>query len=238
MIYEIVLPTLLVIANFATVLLLVRLGKDYLYSYSALIGAFIVLLIPFNIDILGFPFAVVEVLFAAFFLTTDILSELYGKKEARKTLFFAIIGTLIAFAFVRIGLLLTPSEFDLGKEYLGIISSMFTPFAFFAVTTVFIIEQSIDIYNFDLIRRKTKNKYLWLRNCVSTVATQSLDVLVVYPIFFYPILGSAIWKLMLAAIIFKIIMAFLDTPFIYLSRYIHEKKPIKLLDQFSTEEQS
>lgn len=224
---EIIFFSLLVVSNFSLVLLMVLLGKEYLYSYAMLAGALIVLLIPVNADILGFPFALVEILFATFFLITDIMSELYDKKNARRTLFFALLGMLTAFSFVRIGLLITPSEFDLGHEYLQTISSMFTPFAFLVVFVAFIVEQSIDIINFDAIRRITNNKYLWLRNCLSTVTTQSLDVLVVYPVFFYPILGSAIWKLMLAAVIFKVVMALVDTPFIYFARHIHAKQLLR-----------
>lgn len=210
----------LLISNFAFVLLLVMLGRDYLYGYTMVAGALIVLLIPVNIEILGFPFALVEILFATFFLITDVISELYGKKSARKTVLFAVLGMAVTFVFVKIGLHIQPSEFDLSDGYLGTVASMFTPFAFTVVVVAFVIEQSIDIANFDAVRRWTKGRYLWVRNCVSTIVTQSLDVLVVYPVFFYPVLGSAIWKLMLAAIVFKIAMAFVDTPFMYLARYL------------------
>jgi len=228
MIYEIILFAALVISNFTFVLLMVVLGKEYLYSYAMLAGALIVLLSPINIDIFGFPFALVEILFATFFLITDVLSELYDKQAARKSLLSALLGMAVVFVFIKIGLLITPGEFDLSDGYLETVASMFTPFAFFVVVVAFAVEQTIDITNFDLIKQYTSGKYLWLRNCLSTMTTQSLDVLVVYPVFFYPILGDAVLKLMVAAVVFKIIIALIDTPFIYLARHLNNKYSQKL----------
>lgn len=228
MLSDVLLFGTLVIVNFGIILLLLQLGKEYLFGYAMLTGGFLIMLAPVNIEMFGFPFALIEIMYASFFLITDILTELYGKKEARKTLHFALFGLIIGLIITKIGLRISPSEFDLGNAHLTIVSEMFTPVALMAVALAFFFEQSIDIFNFDLIKKWTNGKWLWVRNVVSTSITQILDAFIFYPIFFYPILGSEVWKLMVAAIAFKLIIVLLDTPFMYLAKYLHSPKPLQI----------
>jgi len=210
----------LIIGNFALVLLFLRYSRGLIYGLSMTIGAVMIILLPVSVNVFGFPFGLIEILFATFFLLTDILSELYGTRAARKALVYALGGITVGLLFVKLGAALPPSDFDLSASYLATASSLFTPFTVIVAVGGFILEQYIDIFNFDRIKHLTNGRYLWLRNCLSTITTQGLDVLIIYPLFFYAVLGAEVWKLMAAAIIFKGIMAIIDTPFMYLARRI------------------
>ena len=86
----------------------------------------------------------------------------------------------------------------------------------------YIISQNHDIWAFLFWRKKTEGKYLWLRNTLSTIVSQFIDTVVFLFIAFYgqfPIGGMIV-----GLFIVKVILALVDTPFIYLVRYFYNKK--------------
>jgi len=125
------------------------------------------------------------------------------------------------FSLLIAGILLTiatytkPSSIDFVQSHLQVLIKV-SPRILLAGFILFLFEQNLDITIFHKIKEKTNNKYLWLRNCFSTITTQSFDTLVFYPIAFYGIYEN-LTMLMLTALAFKICIALLDTPFMYLS---------------------
>jgi len=91
-----------------------------------------------------------------------------------------------------------------------------------ASLSAFIISQFIDVYAFDKIKRKLpENKFLWIRNNVSTIISQAIDTSIFVPIAFYGVVSNEILLgLMLSTYAIKVIVALLDTPFIYLAKKI------------------
>ncbi|MBT7337536.1 queuosine precursor transporter, partial [Candidatus Peregrinibacteria bacterium] len=63
----------------------------------------------------------------------------------------------------------------------------------------------------------------WLRNNGSTVISQFLDSIIFFGIAFYGVVPN-IWSLILTGYVAKLIVALLDTPFIYLSYKILQKR--------------
>ena len=84
----------------------------------------------------------------------------------------------------------------------------------------FVIAQFHDMWSFDFWKKKTKGKFLWLRNNLSTIVSQLIDSTIFMFVAFYK--SAPMWdavfiiSLIVPYWIFKILFALLDTPFVYL----------------------
>ena len=109
-----------------------------------------------------------------------------------------------------------------------------TPNIIFASLIAYLLSQLHDIWAFHAIRMKTSGGFLWLRNNLSTWLSQAIDSIVfaslaflIIPILFFngnalPV--STVLEIVLSTYLLKIIVAIIDTPFIYLS---YSFKPVK-----------
>ena len=89
----------------------------------------------------------------------------------------------------------------------------------------YLFSQFWDIYFYNFIKNKTgENKYVWLRNNVSTMTSQLIDTIIFVTIAFYgvPPFNSftALVNFILTTWFIKMIVASIDTPYIYLSRWL------------------
>ena len=75
-------------------------------------------------------------------------------------------------------------------------------------------------------KKLTKGKYLWLRNNFSTFLSQFIDTFSV--IFLLSIFGELAWRsffdLLISGFLFKVLIAGIDTPFLYLIVYWMRRK--------------
>ena len=67
---------------------------------------------------------------------------------------------------------------------------------------------------------------LWLRNNFSTFSSQIIDTVTVISLLclFQVLSWDSFWGLIISGIVFKIVMALLDTPLLYLFVYFFRKK--------------
>ena len=86
--------------------------------------------------------------------------------------------------------------------------------------------QFIDIQIYHYWKRLTKGKHLWLRNNCSTFLSQFVDTATVLLLLcaFGEIEWSLLWGLLLAGFLFKVLIAALDTPFLYLGVFFFRKR--------------
>ena len=83
----------------------------------------------------------------------------------------------------------------------------------------YLTAQFTDVYVFHFWKRVTKGKHLWLRNNGSTWISQFFDTIIVNSIFLglgLKLPWNVVWQVIVANYIFKLILAALDTPLIYL----------------------
>ena len=80
---------------------------------------------------------------------------------------------------------------------------------------------------FAKMKKKHKQKKLWIRNNLSTITSQLLDNTIFTLIVF---VGEQPWhiigQIFLTSMILKVIVAACDTPFVYLARKIKKSKQI------------
>lgn len=186
------------------------------------VGTFVGLLVTANILanklIVFWKYAIPAgmIAYAATFLVTDMISEFYGKKQARRAVwvgFFASIASLIA---IEIAIHWPGAPFWHGQE--AFVSTLGnTNRIIFASMVAYLISQNYDVWMFSLIKKKTHSKYLWLRNNLSTMSSQLIDTLVFIPLAFYGLFP--ILPIVIGHYLSKLAIAVLDTPFMYLARH-------------------
>ena len=172
-------------------------------------------------------------LFPILFLITDIIEEVYGKKKARELVFIGFISltivlivTVIAVKMPHVSRSVMASE-DLQGAYDTIFGT--TIRIFIASIVAFLIAQLHDVWAFNFWKKKTKGKYLWLRNNLSTIVSQFLDTTLFYFIALYGVTLSSLFDpanseftveylftLIIPYWLIKVFFAILDTPFCYL----------------------
>ena len=160
-----------------------------------------------------------NVLYASIYLGTDIISEYYGKKEAQKAVligFFVSIFFLIASRFI---LMFKPAPWDL---YHGSMSHLFTPVwrIIGASMLAYILSQNLDVLSYIWLKTKYP-RHLWLRNNASTWTSQIVDTVVFCSAAFAGVYEPGVLLgIILSTYILKIIVAALDTPFLYLTKLV------------------
>jgi len=218
----------LLLCSFALSLWSFHLGRRVMFAFIGAISSLTFFLAPVVVDIFGFPFAIGEIFYATLFLSTDILAEHYGKSQARKVIWLVVIIGITISIFTQVAVMFDVHDSGLiagGGEIQGHLRAFLeiSPRLLLAGFVMFIVEQQFDIWFFHKLKQIFQGRKLWLRNCLSTGASQLIDVLFLYPLAFYGIYDNLI-QLMITAFVFKICMALLDTPFIYLSKLVMAKK--------------
>lgn len=160
------------------------------------------------------------ILYSGIYFATDLLSERYGQREGTRAVILGFATSVIMVLMMSLSLLFVPSK-PFAEEIHNAIMTLFdfTPLFVFGSLLVYLISQSFDVWVFHYLKKKTKGRHLWLRNNVSTILSQAIDTVLYAFIVWAPIVGleTAI-KLSLAKYFFKVIIALLDTPFIYWAR--------------------
>jgi uncharacterized integral membrane protein (TIGR00697 family) len=90
----------------------------------------------------------------------------------------------------------------------------------------YLFAQFIDIKIYHFWKNLTKGKMLWLRNNFSTFSSQIIDTVTVISLLclFEVLSWDSFLGLVVSGIVFKILIAFLDTPLLYLFVYLFRKK--------------
>ncbi len=203
----------------------------FIYSALAVIAANIQVLKTVDFFYSPEPVALGTILFASTFLCTDILSEYFGKDKARINI---LIG-FCAFLFMTLLMIITigfkPSSQDWVQESL---SNVFTPMTRFFIASMiaYLVSQYFDVWFFSYIKKITSKKYLWLRNNMSTIASSLIDN-TVFSIFAWILLNpepvniyNVIMTYILGTYLLRILIAFLDTPFIYFAKFFIKKTDV------------
>ena len=184
---------------------------------------------PFNGKIFGsrlFELSVGILPYPITFLITDLISEIYGKIAANRVVTAGIFAS-----FFSMGILLI-ADYVPAMESSPVDNATFTqvfslsPLAVLASMIAYLLAQFVDIRIYHFWKKLTNGKMLWLRNNFSTFASQFLDTFSV--VCLLSVFGVLPWDLffglVLSGFIFKVIVALLDTPLLYLLVWMFKKK--------------
>lgn len=202
------------------------MAKKYGVEYIIAVMACLVVIanvIAGKIVIFG-PFVVpaAVIVYASTFLITDIIAEKWGKQQARKAVWVGFYANLLLVVSVFIAINWKAAPF--AQDFANMFSSVLglTPRVVLASMVAYLASQHHDVFAFIKLKEKTKGKHLWLRNLASTSVSQAIDTCIFIPIAFYGVFD--IGPLLLGQYLVKLIIAGMDTPFLY--------GVIKLMDMF------
>jgi uncharacterized integral membrane protein (TIGR00697 family) len=219
---------IMLIVNFAAILGIYRLyGKAGLYIFIPVAVIVANIQVLKNVELFGFTTTLGNVVYASTFLVTDILSENYGKKFAKKAVFIGFFALIMATLLMNLALLFTPAETDFAQEALQTIFSLFPRIAG-ASLGAYLISQLHDVWAFHLWKRRfPSTRFLWLRNCASTIVSQLIDTVVfTFAAFLGQYPFSVVVEILWTTYLIKLFVALLDTPFVYIAKWWKEKKRI------------
>ena len=203
--------------------------------YIILSGIFIASLVTCNL--IANKFVTVDLGFKVFivsagilpypltFLVTDLISELYGQRKANLVVFSGFVASMFVLLFLWLGSQFEaiPSSVVNDLTYNSVFQNAWRLIA--ASMFAYLFAQFIDVRIFHFWKKLTNGKHLWLRNNGSTIASQLVDTTLVICILFV-----GVWEVdqIKSAIIdgwlFKMLMAFIDTPIIYGAIYLLKGK--------------
>ena len=217
---------------FSSILIFLKLFSFaglYVYSALAVIIGNIQVLKTVDFFYSPEPVALGTILFSSTYLCTDILSEHFGKDKAQKN----VLISFVSFLFVTIVMLVTigfnPSANDWAQDSL---ENIFTPMSRFFIASMiaYLVSQYFDVWIYSTIKNLTMNRFLWLRNNLSTMLSSLIDN-TVFSILAWIILNpnpetfyNVIMIYILGTYILRIFIAFIDTPFMYLSKIFLPRK--------------
>jgi hypothetical protein len=194
--------------------------------YMALGALFITALVVCNlvsnkfveID-LGFKTFVVSVGILPYpltFLVTDLLSEFYGKRRTNYVVYSGFAALLLVLLVIWLGGLLPALPFSKVDDDAYDVVFGNSVRVIFASMAAYLVAQLVDVRLFHFWKRVTRGKHLWVRNNFSTMLSQGVDSTLVVGILFVGTLPLAtVGTYIVDGWLFKILVAALDTPFMY-----------------------
>lgn len=206
--------------------------------YLALAATFVVLLVltnivgiklfqaPFNPD---FALTTGILTYPLTFLVTDIVSEIWGKKRADFMVLLGFGMSVLMLGIVQLAMNVPPHPFWVAPdgayssvdEYQTAFESVFALNGLLLGGSMlaYLAAQLTDNTLYHGLKRLTKGRMLWLRNNGSTWISQLVDTAVVNSILFYLGFGMDFVtgvQVMLTIYVYKVCIAALDTPLVYL----------------------
>lgn len=153
------------------------------------------------------------------FLVTDLISEIYGKKKANQVVIASIFASFFSLLIIYVADIVPATSWSPVND--TIFTNVFglSIVAVFSSMVAYLLAQLVDIRIYHYWKKLTKGRHLWLRNNFSTVTSQFLDTFSV--LFLLCSFGVIEWnlfgKLLLSGFLFKVMVAFLDTPILYIA---------------------
>ena len=206
-----------------------------IFSLEQTLGIQPIMFSFFGEENLSFNLTAGVLLWPVVFIMTDIINEYYGMRGVRYLSYLTV--ALISFSFLAAygAIHLTPANWwvgvnadkgipDMQKAYSQIFGQGM--WIIFGSIIAFLIGQILDVYIFHKIKKITGENKIWLRATGSTLVSQFIDSFVVIFIAFKIGQGWSFPKVMAIVLVgysYKVLMAIVLTPVIYVVHEMIEK---------------
>jgi uncharacterized integral membrane protein (TIGR00697 family) len=196
-------------------------GKTGLFVWIAVASIIANIQVNKSIALIGLTATLGNSVYGSIFLATDILNEKYGAKEANRSVIFGFASSIVMLVTMSLSLLFIPSVNDYAQDSLV---TLFNPAVRIVLGSLvaYLVAQFLDIKLFNLIKKKLpSDKFMWVRNNVSTILSQSVDTIIFVTIAFLFVYNTPILiQIYISTFVFKVIIALIDTPFLYIAKKI------------------
>jgi len=162
--------------------------------------------------------------YALTFLATDVIGQVWGKKEANFAVITGFIAQILCTALIYLTPIIFKPWFQGSDTY-----TAFNSLGWFTVGSLlaYICSQSWDVYIFHKIKNwakekfgeQTYNRHRWIWNNASTMTSQVIDTVIFIGIGFgvgLRMSGTDLVGIMIGQYCVKFVLALLDTPIFYL----------------------
>lgn len=189
---------------------------------TPIVAIFVTCLIVANIiavklsNLFGFIVPAAVVIFPVSYIIGDVLTEVYGYKIARQTIWLGFFCNMVAVIFIFVGQLLPGASFWNGQEaYIQILG--FAPRLLVASFIAYLIGEFANSMILSRMKVMTAGRWLWIRTISSTLIGQGLDSLVFITIAFWGIIEpNNLINAIITQWFFKVVYEILATPITYL----------------------
>lgn len=207
------------------------------YRFVIVTALFVTCLITSNIIIAkqisigGVVLPAAIIVFPLSYIIGDVLTEVYGYRQARRVIWLGFLCNLITVVAIWIGKVLPPAPvFEAQGAYERILGS--TPRFLVASFVAYLGGEFTNAFVLAKMKILTKGRWLWTRTIGSTLLGQGVDTLVVLTIAFlgvlpFPVLGIMMLSHWLAKCAYEVIA----TPLTYVVvGYLKGKEGIDVYD--------
>ena len=200
----------------------------YIWSAVSIVTANILVVVTFDVTIpileLTLTATLGNALYNSSFLVTDALCEQKGRQAAQKAVWIGFVTQIVFVVIVNIALLFEPAGDDWAFGHVQALFSLLPRIALASLFAYF-VSQLHDVWLYERIKKALpKRSQLWLRNNLSTIISQFIDTVIFVSIAFIGVFTREVFfDLLLTTFLFKVIVAFCDTPFVYLLTSRREK---------------
>lgn len=203
-------------ANFGIIALLKRaFGAEGLIAWVVIAAIIANVQVIKLVELFGLTTTLGNIVYAGSFLATDVIGEVWGPRRARRTVLLGLCAIMSATVLMNLALQFEPSPVDESQGALALIFGLLPRIAV-ASAIAYAVSQLHDVWAFDWWRRAAPNR-LWLRNLASTTVSQLLDTVVFTLLAFVgTVPGGVLIEIVVTTYVFKLLVAILDTPMIYL----------------------
>lgn len=160
------------------------------------------------------------------FLITDLISEIFGKRKANQIVTAGIFASFFSMGIILVSEIAPATSSSPVDD--AIFSKVFalSPIAVLASMIAYLCAQYVDIAIYHFWKKVTKGRHLWIRNNFSTFLSQFIDTFTVVGLLcvFKVLSWDLLFGLVVSGFLFKVLIAILDTPFLYFFVYILRKR--------------
>lgn len=193
-------------------------GKYGLFAWVGVATILAEIEVTKSVDLFGLKATLGNVMFASTFLATDVITEAYGAKEARKAVYIGGFSVLVYVIATKFMLIFTPNEIDTSNSAMFQIFTI-APRICASSILMYFIANIADVIIYEKIGEATKGRMIWLRNNVSTIICNCGENFAFAFLAFAGIYsGHDIIEMAISTSIIETIIALCDTPFLYVSR--------------------
>ncbi|MFA1609577.1 queuosine precursor transporter [Halobellus rubicundus] len=203
------------VALFVTALTTAQLTASKLLAFSLPVE------LPVTGAIIILPGAALA--YALTFFASDCYSELYGRRAAQVMVNVGFVMNFVLLALVWSTILAPAANPESASQFRAVLAPGTN--IVLGSLLAYVVSQNWDVLVFHRIREATGESMLWLRNIGSTATSQAIDTVIFVGVAFYVaprVLGfgprfeiPVILSLIVGQYLLKLLIALVDTPFVY-----------------------
>jgi uncharacterized integral membrane protein (TIGR00697 family) len=219
----------MLLANFGIIMLIYKFtGRLGLFVWIPIATIIANLQVVKTVEIFGLTTTLGNIVYASTFLVTDILSEKYGSKSARKGVYIGFFSILSMVVLLQLALVFRPVQGDwelLVHDSMGVVFGL-VPRIALASVIAYALSQLHDVWAYANWKKAYEGKpysetksivsTIFFRNNMSTLISQLIDSLIFCTIAFLGVFEwNIFFEILLTTYLMKVLVALADTPFIY-----------------------